>query len=43
MPVCPGSAMNKQPVSYLQTDKRWKDKPYQVKGEKATIGGSGYC
>lgn len=33
--------MNKQPVSYLQTDKRWKDKPYQVKGEKATIGGSG--
>ena len=35
--------MNKQPVSYLQTDKRWKDKPYQVKGEKATIGGSGYC
>ena len=33
--------MNKQPVSYLQTDKRWKDKPYQVKGETATIGGSG--
>ena len=41
MPVCLGSAMNKQPVSYLQTDKRWKDKPYQVKGETATIGGSG--
>lgn len=33
--------MNKQPISYLQTDKRWKDKPYQVKGETATIGGSG--
>jgi len=33
--------MNKQPVSYLQTDKRWKSKPYQVKGETATIGGSG--
>ena len=33
--------MNKQPVSYLQTDPRWKSKPYQVKGETATIGGSG--
>ena len=33
--------MNKQPVSYLQTDPRWKNKPYQVKGETATIGGSG--
>ena len=33
--------MNKRPVSYLQTDKRWKDKPYQVPGETATIGGSG--
>lgn len=33
--------MNKRPVSYLQTDKRWKDKPYQVKGETATIGSSG--
>lgn len=33
--------MNKQPVSYLQTDKRWKEKPYRVKGETATIGGSG--
>ena len=33
--------MNKRPVSYLQTDSRWKDKPYQVKGETATIGGSG--
>lgn len=32
--------MNK-PISYLQTDKRWKNIPYAVKGEKATIGGSG--
>lgn len=33
--------MNKQPVSYLQYDKRWKDKPYRVPGEDATVGGSG--
>ena len=33
--------VNKQPVSYLQTDLRWKNKPYQVKGETATVGGSG--
>ena len=33
--------MNKRPVTYLQTDKRWKSLPYQVKGETATIGGSG--
>lgn len=33
--------MNKQPVSYLQTDPRWKKLPYQVRGETATIGGSG--
>ena len=33
--------MNKQPVSYLQTDPKWKNKPYQVKGETATIGDSG--
>lgn len=33
--------MNKRPVSYLQTDKRWKELPYRVKGEDATIGGSG--
>lgn len=33
--------MNKKPVSYLQTDKRWKNKPYRVKGETSTIGGSG--
>jgi len=30
-----------RPVSYLQTDPRWKDLPYAVKGERATIGGSG--
>ena len=33
--------MNKRPVSYLQTDPRWKRKPYRVPGEQATIGGSG--
>lgn len=33
--------MNKQPVSYLQTDPRWKNKPYRVPGETATIGSSG--
>lgn len=33
--------MPKQPVSYLQTDPRWKNIPYAVKGESATIGGSG--
>lgn len=33
--------MNKRPVSYLQTDARWSKLPYQVKGETATIGGSG--
>ena len=33
--------MNKQPVKYLQTDPRWKSLPYRVKGETATIGGSG--
>ena len=33
--------MNKQPVSYLQTDSRWKALPYRVPGETATIGGSG--
>ncbi len=36
-----GSKMNKKPVSYLQTDPRWKNKPYRVKGESATIGSSG--
>lgn len=33
--------MNKQPVLYMQTDARWKNLPYRVKGETATIGGSG--
>lgn len=33
--------MNKKPVSYLQTDRRWKSLPYRVKGETSTIGGSG--
>ena len=33
--------MNKRPVSYLQTDPRWKSKPYRVPGEQSTIGGSG--
>ncbi len=33
--------MNKRPVSYLQTDKRWKSKPYRVKGETSTIGSAG--
>lgn len=33
--------MNKRPVAYRQIDPRWKDKPYRVKGETATIGGSG--
>lgn len=33
--------MDKQPVSYLQTDPKWKSKPYAVKGESSTIGGSG--
>lgn len=36
-----GPKMNKKPVSFLQTDARWKNKPYRVKGETATIGGSG--
>lgn len=33
--------MNKKPVSYLQTDPRWKNKPYRVKGENSTIGSAG--
>ncbi|MDE7243099.1 MAG: C39 family peptidase [Oscillospiraceae bacterium] len=36
-----GTKMNKKPVSYLQTDARWKNKPYRVKGENSTIGDSG--
>lgn len=33
--------MNKRPVSYLQTDPRWKDKPYRVSGESSTVGSAG--
>ena len=33
--------MNKRPVSYPQTDPRWKNKPYRVPGENSTIGDSG--
>ena len=33
--------MNKQPVSYLQKDPRWRDKPYQVPGEESTVGSAG--
>lgn len=33
--------MNKKPVSYLQTDPRWKSKPYRVKRESSTIGSAG--
>lgn len=33
--------MNKQPISYLQTDKRWRDLPYETAGEQATIGSAG--
>ena len=36
-----GAKMNKKPISFLQTDARWKNKPYRVKGENATIGDSG--
>lgn len=33
--------MNKQPVSYLQTDPRWSGRDYSAKGESTTIGKSG--
>lgn len=33
--------MNKQPVSYLQTDPKWAAKDYSASGEKTTIGASG--
>lgn len=33
--------MNNQPVSYLQTDRQWANQAYAVKGETATVGGSG--
>lgn len=36
-----GMKMNKQPVSYLQTDTRWENMPYRVPGETSTIGSAG--
>ena len=33
--------MNKQPVSYLQTDPKWANISYSAKGESTTIGASG--
>lgn len=33
--------MNKRPVSYLQKDPRWRDKPYRVPGEASTVGSAG--
>lgn len=33
--------MNKQPVSYLQTDSRWKNEPYRAPGELSTVGSAG--
>lgn len=33
--------MNKKPVTYMQTDSRWKDKPYRARGETTTIGSAG--
>lgn len=33
--------MNKKPISYLQTDKRWSAQPYRVPGEQSTIGSAG--
>ena len=35
------SERNIRPVSYKQYDARWASRPYQVKGETATIKGSG--
>ena len=32
---------NKQPVSYLQIDARWKYADYSARGEKTTVGASG--
>lgn len=33
--------MNRQPVTYYQTDPRWQNADYSAKGEKTTIGKSG--
>lgn len=35
------SVKNIKPVSYLQTDPKWKNHNYSAKGEKKTIGSSG--
>lgn len=35
------SVKNIKPVSYLQTDSKWKNHNYSAKGEKKTIGSSG--
>ena len=36
-----GPKMNKKPVSYLQTDARWKNKPYRGKGRTPPSGTAG--
>ena len=33
--------MNKKPVSYFQTDTRWKNEPYRTSAEKSTVGSAG--
>ena len=33
--------MNKKPLYFSQKDRRWKDRPYQVEGERDTVGASG--
>lgn len=33
--------MNKKPVYYKQSDRRWSGKPYRVPGETSTIGSAG--
>lgn len=40
-PPSSASAPVSRPVSYLQTDPRWKNHNYSAKGEKKTIGSSG--
>lgn len=49
MPICSAatavsisnSVKNVKPISYLQTDPRWKNQNYSAKGETKTIGSSG--
>jgi len=33
--------MNKRPVYFMQTDARWKSKPYRATGETSTVGSAG--